>query len=108
MTVDGASYGHDLIITLTGKVRKRKKKLSKEVYGTSHTISLAEMEHVYQEGAQGIIIGSGQYGAARLSGEAREFLEKKQCRILLKPTSEAMLEWNRARGPWIGLFHITC
>jgi hypothetical protein len=30
-----------VLIRLGGKVAKRKKKLSKAVYGTSHTISLA-------------------------------------------------------------------
>jgi hypothetical protein len=33
---------HDGVICLSGKVKKRKKKLSKEQYGTSHTVSLAE------------------------------------------------------------------
>ena len=40
ITVDGESYDHDIIITLEGEVKKRKKKLSKSIYGSSHTISL--------------------------------------------------------------------
>lgn len=106
--VDGESYDHDIIITLEGKVKKRKKKLSKSIYGTSHTISLPEIEYVYQEHAEGIIIGSGQYGVARLSEEALEYITEKQCRVVLKSTPEALLEWNRSEGNWIGLFHITC
>lgn len=106
--VDGESYDHDIIITLEGKVKKRKKKLSKSIYGTSHTISLPEIEYVYQEHAEGIIIGSGQYGVARLSEEALEYITEKQCRVVLKSTPEALHEWNRSEGNWIGLFHITC
>ena len=108
ITVDGESYDHDIIISLEGKVKKRKKKLSKSIYGTSHTISQPEIEYVYQEHAEGIIIGSGQYGVARLSQEAQEYLTEKQCRVVLKSTPEALLEWNRSEGNWIGLFHITC
>ncbi len=108
ITVDGVPYDHDIIITLKGKVKKRKKKLSKAVYGTSHIISLSEAEYVYREGSDGIIIGSGQYGAAELSEEASDFLRQKQCKVNLLPTPDAIREWNRAEGKWIALFHITC
>lgn len=108
ITVDGESYDHDIIISLEGEVKKRKKKLSKSIYGTSHTISLPEIEFVYQENVEGIIIGSGQYGVTRLSKEALEFTTEKRCRVVLKNTPEALLEWNKSEGNWIGLFHITC
>ncbi len=108
ITVDGQRYDHDIIIGLDGKIRKRKKKLSKAIYGTSHTISEDEIRYTFQDSPEGIIIGSGQYGVATLSDEAGEFLDKKHCRILLMPTPEAIREWNRTEGKWIGLFHITC
>ncbi len=108
ITVDGNSYGHDIIITLGGKVKKRKKKLSKAVYGTSHTISLDEIRYTYQDKSEGIVIGSGQHGLAELSNEASGFLESKNCQVILKPTPEAIQEWNKTVGRWIGLFHITC
>ena len=108
ITVDGMNYDHDITISLKGKVKKRKKKLSKAVYGTSHKISLDEIEHVYSEGAEGIVIGSGQYGAAALSREAREYLKGVDCQVILVPTPEAIQVWNKKKGKWIGLFHITC
>jgi hypothetical protein len=77
ITVDEERYDHDIIITLDGKVKKRKKKLSKVVYGTSHTISLDEIRYTYQDKSEGIVIGSGQYGIAQLSNEASEFLNNK-------------------------------
>jgi hypothetical protein len=51
---------HDVIIRLNGQPEKRKKKLSKAIYpqdtlkgcGTSHIISLAEAEHVFEKGAE--------------------------------------------------------
>jgi hypothetical protein len=36
ITIDGKTYEHDVIIRLSGKVDKRQKKLSKELYGTSY------------------------------------------------------------------------
>ena len=42
ITVEGAVFDHDVVISPDGDVSKRKKKLSKAVYVTSHTISLQE------------------------------------------------------------------
>ena len=39
VTIDGKVFEHDVLIRLGGQVEKRKKRLSKAVYGTSHTIS---------------------------------------------------------------------
>jgi len=108
ITVDGESYDHDIIITLDGKVKKRKKKLSKSVYGTSHKISLDEIRYTYLDMTEGIVIGSGQHGIAELSNEANQFLISNNCQVVLRPTPEAIQEWNKAEGKWIGLFHITC
>jgi hypothetical protein len=108
ISVEGECYDHDIIITLEGQVKKRRKKLSKSIYGTSHTISLPEIEYVYQDSAEGILIGSGQYGRISLSEEASDFLERKSCSVTIYMTGEAIEVWNRLEGNWIGLFHITC
>ena len=97
-----------IIIRLGGKVNKRKKKLSKSVYGTSHTISLNEAGYIYQDGAEGIIIGSGQHGITELSAEANNFFRSKRCEVRLLSTPEAIPVWNRSEGKWIALFHVTC
>jgi hypothetical protein len=108
ITVDGITYEHDVVIRLSGKVKKRKKKLSKAVYGTSHRVSLAEMEHVYEPGATRLIIGTGLSGLLELSREAAGYLQEKGCAVLLAPTPEAVEQWNRSTGAVIGLFHTTC
>jgi len=106
--IEGTAYKEDVIIRLDGKVEKRKKKLSKEIYGTSHMISLAEAEYVYEPGAQHIIIGSGQFDKVRLSEEAADYFKRKNCRVELLSTPEAMQAWNNTENAVIGLFHITC
>jgi hypothetical protein len=108
ITIDGESYEHDVIIRLSGKVKKREKKLSKEVYGTSHTISAAEAMQVYQESAELLVIGSVQYGMVKLSDEAASFLQKQHCRVVLLPTGKAATAYNDAKGAVVGLFHVTC
>jgi len=108
ITIAGEKFENDIIIRLNGKVEKRKKKLSKEVYGTSHVVSLAEAEFVYEDGAARVIIGAGQSGMLKLSDEAAAFFTKKKCSVELYATPEAIRSWNEAKGPAIGLFHITC
>ena len=108
ITVSGEKYEHDILIRLNGKVDKRKKKLSREVFGTSHIISLAEAKYVYEDGAKRLIIGSGQSGMVKLSNEAAEFFQQMKCQVELLPTPEAIHQWNKGEGSIIGLFHITC
>jgi hypothetical protein len=108
VTIDGKVFDHDVLIRLSGKVEKRKKKLSKAVYGTSHTISLAEASHVHHKGAGRLLIGAGQQGRVRLSEEAAALFERRRCRVELLPTPEMISVWNRAEGAVIGLVHVTC
>jgi hypothetical protein len=107
ITIEGSKIEHDIVIQLSGEIKKRKKKLSKAVYGTSHTISLEEMTCIYQDGAERLIIGSGQEGMVRLSEEAADYLNKK-CKVDLQPTPKAIEYLNKAEGAVISLFHVTC
>jgi hypothetical protein len=106
--IEETPFKHDVIIRLSGRVKKRKKKLSKAIYGTSHTISLDEAKHIYEDGAERLIIGTGQYGLVELSDEAADYFERQGCGIALYPTPQAIQAWNEAEGNVIGLFHITC
>jgi hypothetical protein len=108
ITVEGERYEHDIIIRLSGKVRKRNKQLSKAVYGTSHKISLVEIKDLYRDRTERLIIGTGQEDQVRLSAEAAEYLEKRGCKVDLWPTSKAIKRWNEAEGKVLGLFHVTC
>ena len=108
ITIEGQTYRRDVLIRLGGEVVKRKKKLSKAVYGTSHLLSLEEAQHVYQEGAERLIVGTGQSGLLELSEDAADYLRRKGCRVELWPTEQAIGAWNQAEGAVIGLFHVTC
>jgi hypothetical protein len=101
-------YKHDVLIRLDGKVCKRKKKLSKQVYGTSHKLSLAEARHVYEEGAEMLLIGTGVFGRVRLSDEAADFFREKAIQVELRTTPKAAKKWNKLHGRVIGLFHVAC
>jgi hypothetical protein len=108
ITIEGERFEQDVIIRLSGKVKKRKKKLSKAVYGTSHILSLEEAQHVHQKRAQRLIIGAGQFGLVELSEEAAAYFRSKGCQVDLLRTKQAVRAWNDAQGAVIGLFHVRC
>ncbi len=108
ITIDGKTYDHDVVVRLSGEIVKRKKKLSKRLYGTSHVLSKDEAKFLLEDGCEQIIIGSGQMGNVHLSPEAEAYFEKHGCKVQLKPTPEAIGLFNRAHGRKIGLFHVTC
>ena len=80
ITVDGKTYDHDVMIGLSGRVSKRKKKLSKQQYGTSHVVSKAEAKAVFEKG----------------------------CEVLLQPTQKAIRSFNLSAKRKIALMHVTC
>jgi hypothetical protein len=108
ITIAGEKYEHDVLIRMDGKIEKRKKKLSKEVFGTSHIISKAEAEYVFEEGMETLLVGAGQEGLVKLSDEAAAFFKRKGCAVELLPTPKAIQRWNEASGKVAGLFHVTC
>ena len=83
ITMDGKTYEHDVVIRLSGEVMKRKKKLSKKYYGTSHILSKDEAKFVFEKGCEQLIVGSGA-------------------------PPEAIHVFNRSTARKIGLFHVTC
>src|SRR6266496_5297167 len=104
ITIDGKTYEHDVIIRLSGEVARRKKKLSKKYYGTSHVLSKDEAKFVFEDGCEQLILGSGQMGNVHLSPEAEAYFAKKGCAVLLQPTPEAIHTFNDSRAKKIGLF----
>jgi hypothetical protein len=110
ITINGIVYAHDVIVRPDGRVKPRKKKLSKAVYGTSHMISLREAKYVRKQagGATRLIVGSGQHGNVELSPDAAAYLERKKCRVVLEPTPKVVDTWNKTTNGAVGLFHVTC
>ena len=108
VTIEGRTFDHDVLIRHDGTIKKRKKKLSSAVYGTSHVISVDEARHIYQDGMERLIVGAGQYGMVELSDEAAAYFEGMQCQVDVLPMEEALHVWNQAEGAVIGLFHVTC
>ncbi|GET31811.1 hypothetical protein PbJCM13498_06740 [Prolixibacter bellariivorans] len=108
ISIDGQRYEHDVVIRLDGSVEKRKKNLSKEKYGTSHRVSLDEAHHLYEAGAERMIVGAGQYDQVTFSEDAIQYLSDQNCLLIVLPTPKAIKYWNKYDKPACGMFHTTC
>ena len=108
ITIEGETYENDVLIRLGGEINKRKKKLSKAIYGTSHVISLDEAKYIFEDRAERLIIGTGQTGLVQLSDEAAGYFRKNRCQVQMLSTPEAIRIWNESDGEIIALFHVTC
>ena len=108
ITVEEETFENDILIRMDGQVEKRRKKLSKNLYGTSHKISLEEAKYIYEKGAERVIIGTGQYGNVKLSKKADKFFKNEDCTVKLLLTPKASKLWNKSKGKVISMFHVTC
>jgi hypothetical protein len=61
ITIDGKTYEHDVLIRLSGEVVKRKKKLSKKYYGTSHVLSKVEAKFVFERDATSSLLARAKW-----------------------------------------------
>ena len=85
ITIDGKTYEHDVVIRLSGEVVKRKKKLSKKYYGTSHVLSKDEAKFVFEKGCEQLILGSGRWVMCISRRKPRRISRKRAARFCCNP-----------------------
>jgi hypothetical protein len=99
ITIDGKTYEHDVIIRLSGEVAKRKQKLSKKHYGTSHVLSKDEAKFVFERGCEELILGSGQGAMCIYRRKLRLISRKRAARVLLLVKPQYRLRPNQRLSP---------
>lgn len=108
VTVDDETLDYDIVVRANGTVKRRKKKLSREVHGTSHELSEAEVQWVCRKRTDRLIIGAGHHGQVTLSREATKWLKAMGIAVELLPTPEAAQAFNNTSGPKALLLHVSC
>ena len=98
ITIDGKTYEHDVVIRLSGEVMKRKKKLSKKYYGTSHVLSKDEAKFVFEKGCElGCATSLNVSGSGTaLGGRASWFCPRHCVETSRRPLRRLLAEiWRR-------------
>jgi hypothetical protein len=108
ITVDKNTYEKDIYIFANGDIKKRKKSLAKEIYGTSHKIGPAELKKLCKGHPKTIFIGTGQSGLVELRDEGRDYLAEHGIEVKDLTTPELIDAFNRCEKQKAALIHVTC
>jgi hypothetical protein len=107
ITIDGASYDHDVVVE-GGVVRKRRKgpsKLRKAEFG--HTPLTADEKIPWR--ARRLWIGTGAYGSLPVTADLREEARRRGVELVEKPTPELVRLINKGLPAHTNLIlHVTC
>jgi len=108
IVVDGKKYRRDLIFLPDGTVKQRKGGFW--IFG-DHNIKKEEIEGLFGAGAEVALVGIGTSSRARVSDEAKKYVEEKKLDLSILPSSDAVEKWNQMLGQGkkvAALIHITC
>ena len=107
ITIDGVSYGHDLVID-HGAIQKRRKGPSKPRKTDFGHTPLTAAERI-PWGARRLWIGTGAYGSLPVTSDLREEARRRGVQLVEKPTPELVQLINRGLPADTNLIlHVTC
>jgi glucokinase len=108
ITVGNKTYDSDIVISVGGKTKKRDEEISKELYGTSHTIGPKELAKVCKGGPEILFIGAGKSSQVELTDDAKQFLAQRSIQCDIQPTIKAVENYNKSKLRKAALIHVTC
>ena len=104
ITIDKKRYDHDVIVTWEGKVKAAD-------FAARHLFGEEEFMELLFERPEVIVVGLGTEPLAKVAPEVLEFAEQKDIRIIDRPTTLAVDEFNElaAEGRHVVAYmHVTC
>jgi hypothetical protein len=106
LEIDGATYEYDVVID-RGRVRKRRKKLSKPFRGAFGHTPLSVAEDLPWD-CQRLVIGTGAYGALPIMPEVEREAHARHVRLVACPTPEAIANIAKGGKGTNAVLHVTC
>lgn len=106
LRIDGVTYVRDVVID-RGRVRKRKKKLSKPYrHAHGHTpLSLAEP---IPWKCRRLVVGTGAHGSLPVLEEVRREAERRGIELVALPTGRALRALEQDATETNAILHVTC
>ena len=103
--IDGVTYAHDVVID-RGRVRKRKKKPSKKFRDAFGHTPLSIEEDIPWK-CRRLVIGTGT-GRLPVMDEVKHEAKRRQIKLLIVPTAEAIAELQDRSDKINAILHVTC
>src|SRR3989344_8609816 len=111
ITINGETYDHDVEVFWTEEVSDWWRK-------ESHIIDVEDVVEAVELKPESIVIGTGASGMAKVTEEAKKFIEGRGIKLFIDPTEQAVKTFNVRKEESreeegrmekvIGLFHLTC
>jgi hypothetical protein len=108
ITIGKNTYESDMYILVNGEIKRRAKKLAKEIYGTSHKIGPSELKNICRGKPKKVFIGTGQSGVVELTQEGDNFLREHGVECCVLPTSKVIQEFNKFGKPKAAVINLSC
>lgn len=106
IAIDGVTYKHDVIID-RGKIRKRKKKLSKKFRKEfGHTPISVEEKLPWH--CRRLVVGTGNYGSLPVMDEVKKEARSRNIELVILPTDEALETLAKKSEGTNAILHVTC
>jgi hypothetical protein len=106
LQIDGVTYQHDIVID-QGKLRKRKKKLSKPFRGAYGHTPLTAAEDIPWI-CRRLIVGTGASGALPILDDVLQEAEARHVTLVIAPTAKAIQELMKSDSQTNAILHVTC
>ena len=108
ITVGAETYDGDVYIRANGKVKTRKKKLAKRLYGSSHVIGPEEAAKICKGAPEVLFVGAGHSNCVELNEQAEQYLRRRGVACQVLPTPQAVDAYNACRQRKAAVIHVTC
>jgi hypothetical protein len=103
--IDGVTYTYDVVID-RGRVRKRKKKLSKQFRDAFGHTPLSIEEDIPWK-CRRLVIGTGT-GRLPVMDEVKHEAKRRHIKLLILPTVDAITELRERPDKVNAILHVTC
>jgi hypothetical protein len=106
LVIDGKAYAKDVVID-RGKIRKRKKKLSKRFRDEFGHTPLSIEERIPWK-CHRLVVGTGAHGNLPVMDEVKNEAKRRKVELLIVPTRDAIGALNKNPKDTNAILHVTC
>lgn len=100
--IDGKKYSSDLLITPDQQLIKWWRE-------SSHNLILPDLEEIFKDNPQTIIIGTGFYGLMKVSKAVKQYCRSHNIKLIISKTKHSIEKYNSLASPQTAAaFHLTC
>jgi hypothetical protein len=104
--IDGVTRDYDVVID-SGKIRKRKKELSKQFrHEFGHTPLSIEEDIPWK--CRRLVVGTGAYGGLPVMKEVKREAKRRKVELLVVPTPQAIQALEQDAEETNAILHVTC